>query len=114
MRNKSKSWRDSIENRQRRWEEVFAIPKSGYTRAKGSLSESIEPVGSERVGIIDGCERWERFLSRPEEHEQDTIEEGISIDDEALYLSSKKTKIVLISGFESLNVCACIKKCPGI
>ena len=31
--------------------------------------------------------------------------EGISIDDEALYLSSKKTKkIVLISGFESFNV----------
>ena len=82
--------------------------------SKGTLARVSNELEANELALSTAARGGRGFLSRPEEHEQDTIEEGISIDDEALYLSSKKTKIVLISGFESFNVRFCIKKCPGI
>ena len=72
--------------------------------SKGTLARVSNELEANELALSTAARGGRGFLSRPEEHEQDTIEEGISIDDEALYLSSKKTKIVLISGFESFNV----------
>jgi len=79
--------------------------------SKGTLARVSNELEANELALSTAARGGRGFLSRPEEEEEeeerrdDEDAEGISIDDEALYLSSKKTKkIVLISGFESFNV----------